>query len=243
VALNGHNAVVTGGASGLGRAIAERLAAAGADVGMLDLDAPAAQSAADAIRDATGRRACSVAADASARPQVAAALQTIARKLGPIDILINNVGIWRHNTLLEVTEEEWDRVFAVNVKSALLCSQAVAPGMIQRGAGKIVNIASVAGLHPGRGWAAYQTSKAAMIMLGRILDEELREHGVRVNVVCPGAIDTPMLDYIRSVEGGDYRHAAAPQAVAQTVVGLVNPFEQETTGQVVGADGKSLLGS
>ena len=224
----------------LGRAIAEAFAEAGAAVALLDVNGERAEVAADEVRASTGAATCAVTADVAVKDQVAGAIEGAARELGEIDILINNAGIWRHNTVLDVSEAEWDRVFAVNVKGALLCAQFVAPGMMRRRAGKIVNVASAAGLHPGLGWAAYQTSKAAMIMLGRILAAELAPHNVQVNTVCPGAIRTPMTDYIRSVEGGDFPHASDPADIAQVVLGLVAPFEQTATGQVVGRDGKSV---
>ena len=241
MALEGHVALVTGAAQGLGRAIAEALAAAGADVAVLDVDGDRAEVVASQLRVTANVATCAVTADVAVRDQAAAAVEGAARELGEIDVLINNAGIWRHNTLLEVPEAEWDRVFAVNVKGALLCAQCVAPGMMRRRSGKIVNVASIAGVNPGVGWAAYQTSKAAMIMLSRILAAELAPHNVQVNTVCPGAIRTPMTDYIRSVEGGDFAHASDPADIAEVVLGLIAPFGQTVTGQVVDRSGKSIL--
>jgi len=240
-ALAGHVALVTGAAQGLGRAIAKALAEHGAGVALLDVDAEGVRRAADELRSSDGAATCAVCADVAVRPRVAAAVKDAVRQLGEIGILVNNAGIWRHNTLLDVSEAEWDRVFAVNVKGALWCAQLVAPGMIRRRAGKIVNVASIAGVNPGVGWAAYQTSKAALIMFGRILALELAEHNVQVNTVCPGAIRTPMTDYIRRVEGSEFPHAAAAQDIASLVMRFLVPFEQTTTGQVVDGAGRSIL--
>jgi len=242
VSLHGHVALVTGGGRGLGRAIVEALSAAGAAAAVLDIDAGAAEAAAAAAR-ACGGRACAVAADVTNKEQVSAAVERATSDLGAIDILVNNAGIWRHNLLRDVSEEEWDRVMAVNVKGPLLCAQAVAPSMLARGAGKIVHIASIAGIGPGVGWAAYQTSKAALIMLGRIQAEEFRERNIQVNVVCPGALRTTMLETIMFVEGGDYPHALDPAAIARVVLDLIDPFEQSTTGAVVDGAGNSVFAS
>jgi 3-oxoacyl-[acyl-carrier protein] reductase len=240
MSLDHHVALVTGGGQGLGRAIVETLAAAGAAVAVLDFDGGNAEAAVRAIQASFGCRACAVTADVAVKAQVAAAVEQAASALGAIDLLINNAGIWRHDILLDVPEAEWNRVLAVNLNGALFCSQCVAPSMLERGAGKIVHIASAAGLGPGVGWAAYQVSKAALIMLGRIQAEEFRDKNIQVNVVCPGAIRTPMLETIQTVEGGDYVHAADPAAIAQVILRLVDPFEQTTTGQVVDREGNSV---
>ena len=239
--LTGHAALVTGAAQGLGRAIAHHLSVAGAAVALLDVSSQGAENAAKELRATATAPVCAVTADVTVKDQVALALEQATRTVGEIDILINSAGIWRHNTLLGVSEAEWDDVFAVNVKGALFCAQLVAPGMVRRRSGKIINVASSAGLNPDVGWAAYQTSKAAMIMFSRMLACELAPHNVQVNAVCPGAIRTPMLDYIRSVEGGDYAHAADPADIAEVVLGLVVPFGQTDTGQIVDGSGKSVL--
>lgn len=239
--LAGHSALVTGAAQGLGWAIATSLARAGAAVALLDANGEGAEAAAKELGVTAAAPICAVTADVAVKDELAAAIEQATRTVGEIDILINNAGIWRHNTLMEVSEAEWDRVFAVNVKGALFCAQLLAPAMARRRSGKIVNVASIAGVHPGVGWAAYQTSKAAMIMFSRILASELAPHNVQVNAVCPGAIRTAMLDTICAVEGGDYAHAADPAEVAEVVLGLVAPFEQRATGQVVDRSGKNVV--
>lgn len=233
--------MVTGAAEGLGFAIAASLAQAGAAVGVLDINADRADEAATALRNTATAPVCAVQADVAVQDAMSAAIDAIAGALGPIDILISSAGIWRQNTLMDVTEAEWDRVLAVNVKGALWGAQLVAPAMIDRRSGKIINIASLAGVGPGLNWAAYQTSKAAMIMFSRILAAELEPHDVQVNTVCPGAIRTPMLKAIVAAEGGDFAHAADPADVADAIMGLIAPFDQTTTDQVVDGHGKSIL--
>ena len=239
--LSGLAALVTGAGQGLGRAIAEALVKDGAAVVVLDVDGERARIVAGELRDLTTAPICAVTADIAVRDEVVSAIDQANRAIGLIDILVNSAGIWCHNTVLGVSEAEWDRVLSVNVKGALFCAQLVAPSMIRRRAGKIVNIASSAGLSPDLGWAAYQTSKAAMIMFSRILALELAPHNVQVNTACPGAIRTPMLDHIQSVEGDPYPHAAEPADIAQVVLGLISPFEQTTTGQIVDRNGMSVL--
>lgn len=232
--------MVTGGGQGLGRAIAEALATAGCAVAILDVDADRAASASREIGATTGAATCAVCADVAVKAQVDAAIDQVCEALGEIDVLINNAGIWRHNTLLDVDEAEWGRVFAVNVTGALFCVQRVAPAMKRRRSGKIIQVASIAGVNAGVGWAAYQTSKAAMIMMSQILAAELADHGVQVNVVCPGAIRTAMLEQIVATEGGDVAQAADAGKIAEMILGLIAPFEQTTTGQVVDRDGQGI---
>ena len=239
--LYNHVAMITGGAGGLGYAIASALADAGADIGLVDIDGDAAEKSAVAIAHSMGRKACAVGGDAASLADIRNATQMIAGRLGPIDILINNVGIWRSNNVLDVAEKEWDRVFDVNVKSALFCAQTVAPGMIERKSGKIVTVASTAGLTPALQWSAYRCSKAAVVMLTRILALELEDTGVQVHTVCPSAIRTAMTDLIESVEGGNFSDASNPADITKTVLALVDPFDQNQTGRVVNKDGDDLV--
>jgi NAD(P)-dependent dehydrogenase (short-subunit alcohol dehydrogenase family) len=174
------------------------------------------------------------ACDVSRRTQVAAVFAEVQAALGPVDALVNNAGIWQHTPVREVGEEEWDRVFAVNVKGILWCCQAVAPEMIRRRAGKIVNVASVAGFGGNGDWSAYCASKAAAISLTLAWAEALAEKGIQVNAVCPGATQTPLLEQIQREEPGatfDWVHR--PEEVAEEVVKLVCPWAQMTSGQVV----------
>ena len=229
VSLKGRVAMVTGAARGIGRVVAQTLARKGAHIGILDLNAKGATEAAKQLS-----HAASWSCDVRDRDAVETAVQQAHSELGGIDILVNCAGVWLHTPVLEVDETVWDEVFAVNVKGILFCSQAVAPGMIQRRSGKIINIASVAGFGGTSNWSAYCASKAAAISLTLSLADELRAHNVQVNAVCPGGTQTPMSDYIAQIEGpSNFSQLHMPEEVAGEVLKLVSPFDQSTTGLVV----------
>ncbi len=227
--LTGRVALVTGAAQGIGCAVARRFTAAGAACALLDVNGDGVRAAADRLA-----RATAWPCDVADRDQVRATVRLVERECGPVDILVNNAGIWRHTPVLEADEADWDRIYAVNVKGVLFCSQAVAPAMQARGAGKIVNIASLAGFVAGLNWSAYCASKSAAISLTLALANALAPHNVHVNAVCPGAVDTPMTEEIgRREPAGAFAHAISPAAVAEEVLRLVAPFEQSTSGQIV----------
>ncbi len=227
--LDGRVAVVTGGAQGIGYATVEGLIAAGATCALLDLNDDLAQAAAARLDRATAWHC-----DVADRSQVQATVQRIEVEVGPIDILINNAGIWRHTPVLEASETDWDRVHATNVKGILFCSQAVAPGMMARRAGKIVNVASLAGFDGGAYWSAYGASKAAAISLTLALADALGPPNVQVNAVCPGAVDTALTDAIREQEPDiEFDHVHQPDEVAKEIINLVLPFEQSSSGRIV----------
>ena len=236
--LKGRTALVTGGAQGIGLAVAERLAGEGASIALLDKNTERAQAAAEQLGSASVW-----GCDVREARRVGEVLGQIEADLGQVDILVNSAGIWRHTPVLDVDDSQWDEVFDVNVKGVLRCSQAVARGMARRGSGKTLNIASVAGFVGTPDWSAYCASKAAVISLTLSLADELREQNVQVNAVCPGGTRTPMSEYIARVSGGsDFRRPDGsrgtdsyhePREVAEQVVGLVCPFDQATTGRIV----------
>jgi 3-oxoacyl-[acyl-carrier protein] reductase len=196
--LSGRVALVTGGGRGIGKAIALILAEAGADVAVNYRErADAAATTADQIRR-LGRRAALVQADVSLAAEVTALVATVAKDLGPIDILINNAGISEPCAIEELTEEEFDRTLAVNLKSAFLCSQAVLPSMRARGFGRIVNVSSGAARGAGVVGVHYNASKAGMEGLTRGYAARVIQDGVTVNVVAPSLIATEMIKPHRS---------------------------------------------
>lgn len=196
--LHGQVAIVTGGGSGIGRAVARRLAREGCKVTVADINEAAARTVADEIA-ATGGVALPVAVDVTRKVAVDQMVQETVRQLGPLTIQINNAGIVRVATLLETDEATWDAIINVNTKGVLLCAQAAARQMIAQGSGgRIVNNASAAGkMAPGKNpLGAYSASKHAVIGLTKQMALEWAEHGILVNAVCPGIVDTPMWDQI-----------------------------------------------
>lgn len=224
--------MVTGGAQGIGKAIVWAFAKEGADVVICDVDLQKAEAVEREVRASTGRRVLALFGDVSRKKDVERVVQGAVEEFGRIDILVNNAGIWRGSQLVEMREEDWDAIFAVNVKGVFLCSQAVAKVMLRQGGCSIVNIASVAGKGKGsKTWGAYCASKAAIIMLTRVLASELKPYGIQVNALCPGATDTGLLKTIIDTQGGDYSHAAKPEDVAKAVVLLASDEARGVTGE------------
>ena len=179
--------VVTGAAGGMGSAMAERFAVEGAQVWVCDAHAEGAAAVAGQI----GGR--SLAFDLSSPQAATEAIASILAESGRIDVLVNNAGINRRGPLLAVSAEDWDLTFAVNISAMFHLCKAVVPAMIEAGGGSIVNNASQAGLHPIAGSIAYSTSKAAVAHFTQNLARDYAADGIRVNAVCPGEINTPML--------------------------------------------------
>ena len=186
-------AIVTGGARGIGRAICARYAEEGARVVVADLDAAEATAAASSI----GRGALGVALDVTDQGSIDRLVETVAREAGRIDVLVNNAGVFDMAPLLEATRESYRRVMAVNVEGLLFTLQAVARQMVRQGqGGKIINFASQAGRRGEALVAVYCASKAAVISLTQSAGLALIEHGINVNAIAPGVIDTPMWDQV-----------------------------------------------
>jgi 3-oxoacyl-[acyl-carrier protein] reductase len=182
-------ALVTGGTRGIGRAVALRLAALGASVAICGRDTQALADAAAELKK-SGSPVHSQIADVSLSSDVAALVDKTQAALGPISILVNNAGIGLFGPAHEKSEADWDRVLNTNLKSAFLVSRAVAPAMIQRGAGDIINISSLAGRNAFAGGGIYCASKWGLQGLSACMAEDLREHGVRVSIICPGSVAT-----------------------------------------------------
>ena len=234
--LTGRIALVTGGARGIGRAVALALAEAGADVAVnYATRAAGADAVAGAIRK-LGRRASTVRADVSDAAAVTAMLESVARELGRPDVLINNAGIALRRGLDDLTEAEFDRTIAVNLKSAFLCTQAVLPAMRARRWGRIVNISSGAARGAGAIGVHYNASKAGMEGLMRGYAARLVKEGITVNAVAPSLIATDMMaDQAGAAARVPLGRLGTPEEVAQAVLAVIaNPY---MTGQTMAVNG------
>jgi NAD(P)-dependent dehydrogenase (short-subunit alcohol dehydrogenase family) len=248
--LSGQTALVTGGATGLGFAIAAELGTAGARIGLNDLTRERVDAACDRLA-AAGVECAGFAADVRDRPAIEEMVQGIEERWGAPDIVVANAGIYPNTPFLEMTEEEWDRVFDINVKGTFLTCQAAARSMAAARveSGRIVVLSSGAANAAIRGWSHYCASKAAVAMLARAMALELAEHGIRVNAVLPGYIDVD--------EGGShldesYKSAAraaipigrpgTPEDIARAILLLVSPLAGYITGTSLVVDGGSSTG-
>ena len=247
MSLIGKNAIVTGGASGIGLAACHRLARDGAGIAVWDIDEAGAQRAAAELVAAGGRAiACRV--DVSSRAQVIAGVQRVRAELGPVQILINNAGITSFTPFLEVTEEEWDRIMSINLKSMLHCTQAALPDMLAAGWGREINISSSSAQSGSARMTAYAASKGGVIAFSKSLALELAATGVTVNNIPPGFVDTPMLrasDTPGGIKGGIAAAAASspmkrpgrPEDIAAACAFLASEEAGYITGQTLGVNG------
>lgn len=190
--LSGRTALVTGGGSGLCRAIAWGFACHGADVTIVDRDEAAAQASAAAIGAESGRRIAAFAADVADEASVAAAVAAAEERFGRVDVLVNGAGHNIRKPMLQFSQAEFDSLLHVHVRGAFLMCRAVAPGMQRRGGGSIINIASVSALVGMSDIAAYSAAKGAVLQLTRAFALEVAAAGIRVNAIAPGFVDTPL---------------------------------------------------
>ena len=246
--LSGKVAVVTGAARGMGYAVARRLAAAGAGVVINDVNAGAAARAASEL-GAAGRRALAVPGDVTSASDVDRLMATATEQFGAVHILINNAGILRPTPVIDIEENEWDLVVNVNLKGTYLCSRAALPGMQKAGWGRIVNFSSTAGKNVSTvGGAHYTAAKAGILGFTRHLAKEVAGHGITVNAVCPGLIDTEM---VRSTISAERARAYAdsfpiqrlgePFEVAELVAFLASDRAAYITGASLDINGGDLM--
>jgi 3-oxoacyl-[acyl-carrier protein] reductase len=242
--LANKTALVTGAAQGFGLGIAETFAREGAKVAFLDLNEGAAKDAAAKV----GASAIALGCDVSDGAQVANAVQATIRAFGRLDIVVNNAGTTHRNKpMLDVTEEEFDRVFAVNVKSIYLMTRAVLPHFRQIGGGNILNIGSTAGVRPRPGLAWYNASKGAVNLVSKSMAVELAPDRVRVNALAPVAGDTPLLASFMGEDTPEKRAAfkasipwgrlSTPQDIANAALFLCSDEADMITGVVLEVDG------
>lgn len=249
--LNQKSAIVTGGAGGIGRATALAFAREGARVVVVDIDGQAAQQVADEIA-AAGGEAVAVRADVSSDSDIADVVATAVDRFGGVDIVFNNAGIIRRADAVETTVEEWDRVFAVNVRSIFLMCKHVVPVMAAAGGGSIINTGSGWGLKGGGRALSYCASKGAVVNMTRALAIDHGPQGIRVNSVNPGDTDTGMLrEEARqlSEETGAFLAEAAdrplgrmgrPEEIAEAVVWLASDASSYVTGSALVVDGGGI---
>jgi NAD(P)-dependent dehydrogenase (short-subunit alcohol dehydrogenase family) len=247
-------AIITGGASGIGRATARLFSREGATVVIADANAAAGQSVVNEITKAGGR-ACFESVDVTSVSDCRRVVERTLREFGKIDTLFNNAGIIRRATVLDLSEEDWDRVMAVNVKSIFLLSREVIPHMQKAGGGSIINTASGWGLTGGAKAAVYCASKGAVVLLTKAMAVDHGPQNIRVNCICPGDTDTGMLrseaqqlgePSDRFLAGAAKRplgRVGSPEEIAQAALYLASDASSFVTGTALVVDGGGLAGS
>lgn len=241
--LAGKSALVTGGSSGIGRAIAIELGRAGASVAICDVQLKGAQEVVKVI-ETMGVKALAIRTEVSKKSDVLAAVEATLSAFKKIDILVNNAGIYKLTPLEEISEEEWDLVMGINVKGAFFFSQAVAKNMKERGSGKIINISSTAAMSGGLlSGTHYVTSKAAIIGLTRSLARQLASFGIRVNAIAPGRIDTPLIKIASKEDEANLKRSillgriGIPEDVARPALFLASEDSDYITGTIINVSG------
>ena len=250
MSLTAKNAIVTGAASGLGLATAKRFAREGAAVSLWDIDETGLQRAVAEIV-AAGGKAIASRVDVSSRAQILAAVERAHAELGPIKILVNNAGMTGFVSFLEITEEAWDKMMAVNLKSMFLVTHAVLPDMLAAGWGRIINISSSSAQGGAQRMAHYAASKGGVIAFSKALAMEFAPKGITVNNVPPGFVDTPMLRASTSMlPGGGVEQAAAvspmkrpgrPEDIAAACAFLASEDAGYITGHTLNVNGGRYL--
>ncbi len=244
ISLQGKTALVTGAATGIGRAIALMLAQAGARVVVNHLHQPeASRAVVHAIVDAGGD-AFAIDADVARATEV----QRLMDDAGEVHILVNNAGIIQEKPFLDTTEDDWDRMLGVDLKAVFLTSRAVLPGMVARGSGVIVNLASDLGILGREMYAPYCAAKAGVIGLTRSLAREFAPHGIRVNAIAPGPVNTAMVslenmspEWMEKELAIPQHRVAEPEEIAATALFLASDLSRFYCGQVLGPNGGSVM--
>lgn len=245
--LSGKVALVTGGSRGIGREIAIELARHGADVAISYVNNE--EKAMEVVREIHkfSVKGLCIKADVSKEEEVKRLVDTIKDELGTIDILVNNAGINRDTLLIRMSTQEWDQVIDTNLKGTYLCTRLVAKDMIKKKYGKIINIASVAGVAGNYGQANYSASKAGVIGFTKAVAKELASRGINVNAVAPGLIETDMTQALKEeikealIKSVPMGRLGSPKDVANLVVFLASDKSDYITGQTINIDGGMIM--
>lgn len=244
--LEGKNAIVTGSARGIGKAIALKLAEEGANVVISDVNLEAAEETSKEIRN-MGRKSFALKVDVTNYSEVENMINKTKEEWGSVDILVNNAGITKDNLILKMTVEDFEQVIDINLKGVFNGIKAVYPVMMKQRSGKIVNIASIIGLIGNAGQANYSASKAGVIALTKTAAKELASRGVCVNAVAPGYIQTPMTDKLpdnikeEMLKLIPLKRMGQPEDIAKVVLFLSSSDSDYITGQTIVVDGGMVM--
>jgi 2-hydroxycyclohexanecarboxyl-CoA dehydrogenase len=244
--VEGRSAFITGGGSGIGRATAVELAKRGANVAVCDLNLPGAEETAHFV-SGNGQRAIALQADVSRLEDVQEAVAKAQQEFSRIDILYNNAGIGEQVPFAEITEEQWDRMFAVHVGGTYNCTRAILPGLLERNWGRIISTSSMGALMGGGKLVHYCAAKAGIIGFTISMASELARTGITVNAVAPGVIDTPMLQQGPErwreavIKATPTRRPGRPEDIAYAVAFLAAEEASFITGQVLSSNGGAYM--
>jgi 3-oxoacyl-[acyl-carrier protein] reductase len=241
--LEGKTAIITGAARGIGKALALRFAAEGANIAFTDLVIDENGQATEQEIAALGVKVKAYASNAADYEQTQAVVKQIAEDFGSIDILVNNAGITKDGLMMRMTEAQWDAVINVNLKSAFNFIKASLPVMMKQRSGSIINMASVVGVHGNAGQANYASSKAGLIALAKSIAQEVGSRGIRANAIAPGFIETAMTAALSEdvrkewMKAIPLRRGGKPEDIADVATFLASDMSSYVSGQVIQVDG------
>ncbi|MBQ2269196.1 MAG: 3-oxoacyl-[Bacteroidaceae bacterium] len=241
--LTGKTALVTGAARGIGKAIALKFAEEGANIAFTDLVIDENGEATRAEIEAKGVKCMAYASNAADFAQTAEVVKQVHADFGRIDILVNNAGITKDGLMMRMTEQQWDAVINVNLKSSFNFINACTPIMMRQRSGSIINMASVVGVHGNAGQSNYAASKAGMIALAKSVAQEMGSRGIRANAIAPGFIETAMTAALPDEVRADWakkiplRRGGQPEDIANVAVFLASDLASYVSGQVIQVDG------